>query len=66
MIDIKEAAPAAAPRAVRVKMPADRAERVVEGARQLSPYLGKRMPSLKLMSKPVFVRELMPQDLDRN
>jgi uncharacterized protein (DUF2252 family) len=63
MMDIKEAAPAAAPRSTGVKMPADPAERVVEGARHLSPHLGKRMRSLKLMDKPVFVRELLPQDL---
>jgi uncharacterized protein (DUF2252 family) len=63
MMDIKEAAPAAAPRSTGVKMPADPAERVVEGARHLSPHLGKRMRSLKLMNKPVFVRELLPQDL---
>ena len=42
IMDIKEAAQAAAPRAARVKMPADQAERVVEGARYLSPFLGKR------------------------
>jgi uncharacterized protein (DUF2252 family) len=39
------------------------AERVVEGARHLSPFLGKRMRAASLMSKPVFVRELLPQDL---
>jgi uncharacterized protein (DUF2252 family) len=44
-------------------MPADQAERVVEGARNLSPYLGKRMRAVKLMDKAVFVRELLPQDL---
>jgi uncharacterized protein (DUF2252 family) len=63
MMDIKEAAPAVAPRSSGVKMPADPAERVVEGARHLSPHLGKRMRSLRLMDKPVFVRELLPQDL---
>jgi len=63
IMDIKEAAQAAAPRAARVKMPSDQAERVVEGARHLSPYLGKRMRAIKLMDKPVFVRELLPQDL---
>jgi uncharacterized protein (DUF2252 family) len=63
MMDIKEAAPAAAPRASRAKIPANPAERVVEGARHLSPYLGNRMRASKLVDKPVFVRELMPQDL---
>ena len=63
IMDIKEAAQAAAPRAAGVKMPSDQAERVVEGARNLSPYLGKRMRAVKLMDKAVFVRELLPQDL---
>ena len=63
LMDIKEAAQAAAPRAASVKMPADQAERVVEGARYLSPFLGKRMRAAKLMGKSVFVRELLPQDL---
>ena len=63
IMDLKEAAQAAAPRAVSVKMPSDQAERVVEGARHLSPYLGKRMRAVRLMDKAVFVRELLPQDL---
>jgi len=63
IMDIKEAAQAAAPRSPRVKMPADQAERVVEGARYLSPFLGKRMRAVKLSGKSVFVRELLPQDL---
>jgi uncharacterized protein (DUF2252 family) len=63
IMDIKEAAQAAAPHAARVKMPSDQAERVVEGARHLSPYLGKRMRAIRLMDKAVFVRELLPQDL---
>jgi uncharacterized protein (DUF2252 family) len=41
LMDIKEATQAAAPRAPRVKMPTGPAERVVEGARHLSPHLGK-------------------------
>jgi uncharacterized protein (DUF2252 family) len=63
LMDLKEAVRAAAPRAVGVKAPIDQAERVVEGCRRLSPYLGKRMRAVKLMSKSVFVRELLPQDL---
>ena len=63
LMDLKEAARAAAPRTVGVKTPVDQAERVVEGARHLSPYLGKRMRAVKLMNKSVFVRELLPQDL---
>ena len=63
LMDIKEAAPAAAPRAAGVKMPSDPAERVVEGARHLSPHLGKRMRAVKLKGRSAFVRELLPQDL---
>jgi uncharacterized protein (DUF2252 family) len=62
-MDLKEAARAAAPRVARAKMPVDQAERVVEGARHLSPHLGKRMRAVTLMDKSVFVRELLPQDL---
>jgi len=63
IMDLKEAPQAAAPRAKQVKMPADQAERVVEGARHLSPFLGKRMSAVKLLGKSMFVRELLPQDL---
>jgi uncharacterized protein (DUF2252 family) len=63
LMDLKEAVEAAAPRAKHVEMPADQATRVVEGARHLSPFLGKRMRAVKLMGKSVFVRELLPQDL---
>lgn len=63
LIDIKEAAVAAAPRAPRVKMPGDDAKRVVEGALQLSPALGERMMPARLLGRSVFLRELMPQDL---
>jgi uncharacterized protein (DUF2252 family) len=63
IMDLKEAAQAAAPRGPRVRMPADQAERVVEGACYLSPFLGKRMRAVKLFDKSVFVRELLPQDL---
>ena len=63
LIDIKEAAPAAAPRSRTGKMPSDNAKRVVEGARQLSPALGDRMMPARLLDRSVFLRELMPQDL---
>ena len=63
LIDIKEASPAAAPRARAAKMPRDNARRVVEGARHLSPALGGRMMAAKLLRRAVVVRELMPQDL---
>jgi uncharacterized protein (DUF2252 family) len=63
LIDIKEAAKAAAPRAPAAKMPRNNAERVVSGARALSPYLGGRMRAASLRGRQVVLRELMPQDL---
>jgi uncharacterized protein (DUF2252 family) len=63
LIDIKEASPAAAPRARAAKMPKDNGNRVVEGARHLSPALGDRMMAGKLLGRSVVLRELMPQDL---
>jgi uncharacterized protein (DUF2252 family) len=42
LMDVKGAAQAAAPRAKGVTMPSDQGDRVVEGARHLSPYLGER------------------------
>ena len=63
LIDIKEATRALAPRAKHVKMPANNAERVVTGARNLSPFLGDRMVPAELGTKQVVVRELRPQDL---
>jgi uncharacterized protein (DUF2252 family) len=63
LIDIKEAAAAAAPSAPRAIMPKDQAQRVVEGAKHLSPALGERMMASKLLERSVVVRELMPQDL---
>lgn len=67
LMDVKEAVQAAAPKGTpghaKVKMPRDNAERVVEGARHLSPYLGERMAAAHLLERSVFVRELLPQDL---
>lgn len=63
LIDIKEANSPAAPRAPRTEMPADNGERVVAGARHLSPALGDRMMAAKILGRSVVVRELMPQDL---
>jgi uncharacterized protein (DUF2252 family) len=63
LIDIKEAIPAAAPRAVGAHMPKDNAKRVVEGARNLAPALGERMVAARVLDRQVFLRELMPQDL---
>lgn len=62
-LDIKEATTAAAPRAPDAPMPRDNAQRVVEGAKSLAPYLGERMLAAKLNSRSVVIRELLPQDL---
>ena len=63
LVDVKEAVKAAAPRAAKADMPKDNADRVVQGARNLSPYLGERMRASHILERPVFVRELRPQDL---
>ncbi len=63
LMDVKEAVAAAAPRSASAVMPADNAQRVVAGARALSPFLGSRMRATRLLDKAVFVRELLPQDL---
>jgi uncharacterized protein (DUF2252 family) len=63
LMDVKEAVQAGAPRAPNVKMPQDNAERVVEGARHLSPALGDRMLPGHFLGRAVFIRELRPQDL---
>jgi uncharacterized protein (DUF2252 family) len=63
LMDIKEAIQAAAPRYSRVRMPRDNAKRVVEGARHLAPNLGQRMLAARFFDRAVFLRELLPQDL---
>ena len=63
LMDVKEAVAAAAPHGDEAEMPHDHAERVVTGARHLSPFLGGRMLAARLLGKSVFVRELLPQDL---
>jgi uncharacterized protein (DUF2252 family) len=63
LMDVKEAVQAAAPRHREVETPRDDAERVTEGARHLSPHLGERMVAEHILERPVFVRELLPQDL---
>jgi uncharacterized protein (DUF2252 family) len=63
LVDVKEAIKAAAPRAANAAMPKDNGDRVVLGARALSPHLGERMRSSQVLERPVFVRELRPQDL---
>jgi uncharacterized protein (DUF2252 family) len=63
LVDLKEAIAAIAPAADAAKMPVDNAERVVAGARALSPNLGDRMVPVQLLGKSAVLRELMPQDL---
>ncbi|MDR3385644.1 MAG: DUF2252 family protein [Rudaea sp.] len=63
LVDIKQAVMAAAPRSAEVAMPRDNAERVVTGARHLSPHLGERMLATRFADAPVFIRELLPQDI---
>src|SRR6185437_14002447 len=63
LIDIKEAVKTFAPRRADIKVPRDNAARVVEGARQLAPYLGMRMAATRFMDRSVFLRELLPQDM---
>ncbi len=63
LIDIKEAVTAAAPRYARQAMPRNNAQRVLAGAQHLSPHLGERMVTTELLERPVFIRELLPQDL---
>lgn len=63
LIDVKEGVSAAAPRAPNASMPRANAERVVAGARALSPNLGERMIAGRLFDKSIVLRELMPQDL---
>jgi uncharacterized protein (DUF2252 family) len=63
LVDIKEATPAAAPRAAAAQMPRDNGKRVVAGARSLSPALGDRMMASRFLGHSVVLRELMPQEL---
>ena len=63
LMDIKEAVDTKAPHAAEGALPSDNGNRVVTGARHLSPYLGGRMKNVLLLGKSVFVRELLPQDL---
>src|ERR1700689_1928938 len=63
LVDIKEAAPRAAPRSRTAKLPTDNGKRVVEGARMLSPFLGQRMIPGSFLGHKVVLRELLPQDL---
>jgi uncharacterized protein (DUF2252 family) len=62
LVDLKEAIAPIAPAAADAPMPADNAERVVVGARALSPHLGERMIGAH-GERSLFIRELAPQDL---
>ena len=63
LLDIKQAVQAAAPSSDSAEMPANDAERVVTGAKHLSPFLGDRMAAVSIAGRRAFVRELRPQDL---
>ena len=63
LLDIKQAVQAAAPCSSTSEMPANDAERVVTGARALSPFLGERTVAVTISRRNAFVRELRPQDL---
>jgi uncharacterized protein (DUF2252 family) len=62
-LDIKEGVTAAAPWSADAEMPRDNAERVVQGARHLSPNLDDRMLAARMQDRSVVIRELLPQDL---
>jgi uncharacterized protein (DUF2252 family) len=63
LMDIKEAVRSCAPRAPGARVFRDHGERVVLAAQALAPYLGERMRSGHLVGRPIFLRELLPQDL---
>ena len=63
LMDVKEAVTASAPRYKTVRMPKSNGDRVVEGAKNLSPNLGERMVAGSIGKRSVFIRELLPQDL---
>lgn len=63
LMDVKEATASVAPCSAGASMPRDDADRVVAGARSLSPFLGARMSSSHMLGRSVFLRELLPQDL---
>jgi uncharacterized protein (DUF2252 family) len=63
LIDIKQAVRSAALVSGRQRLPKNGAERVVVGARHLSPAIGERMRSAHVLGRQVFVRELRPQDM---
>ncbi|HEV7559557.1 MAG TPA: DUF2252 family protein [Kofleriaceae bacterium] len=64
LLDLKQAIDPAAPAMRSAGLPDDAATRVVAGARKIAPALGERMVAAKMLDRSVFVRELMPQDLE--
>jgi uncharacterized protein (DUF2252 family) len=63
LMDIKEAPRAVAPAEGAVHTSTHEGERIVRGAKALSPGLGDRILSGTILGHEVFVREQMPQDL---
>jgi len=63
LLDIKQAVATVAPISDASQLPPHPGERVVMGAKALSPSLGARMLFGTVLGRSVFVRELMPQDL---
>lgn len=63
LIDLKEAVDPVAPATPTATMPKDNSQRVVTAAQALSPHLGRRMATIKVLGRSLFVRELAPQDL---
>jgi len=63
LIDIKEAVQSKAPPYRRDGIPKNDGQRVVLGARHLSPAIGERMQPARFLGRTVFLRELRPQDL---
>lgn len=63
LMDVKEAHASCVPTNEGGRVPADHGLRVVTAARALSPALGERMRCAHMLGTPVFVRELMPQDM---
>ena len=64
LIDIKEAVPAAAPRSRNAKMPTNNAERVVQAARMLSPFLAQRMLPWRFLNNAVVSARTAPARLE--
>jgi len=62
LLDLKEAHAPLAPRGGNVRLPRHHGQRVVTGARALSPSFGARMVAGDILGVPVFAREILPQD----